>query len=776
MLVVALLVAASVVSAAALAQAPGPDTSPATPDQAELGECSSASDHPEWVFCHDFEPADAGDWATYWNDTYGVPDRVFIVDDNPAGLPGQRAMRLQIVNDTDAPFASGVGTGPKKFLGAVVDWDDLYYRRYIRFNDDFQQGNFMHLGGLGACHPDDYPWRCMGRHDRPNGHDRFSSNLEPWSEYQSLPWPGRWGFYSYYYRMHMDCGHPGPDDCFGDMFAPDEPVLIPRGEWHVIEMMIHPGTPGGADGSQAFWVDGRLAYATDGMAWRTTDELRLNKVGVYLYVHNNPARTTNILDVDNVVISREYIGPAPCEDGAAIGVACACGGRPQAADDSYVHASGYCCSGVWRDTPCSSAAAIHLPYLSRRAPAPLPTSVDTTISQTGNGGQLLFQEDFDDADFASRGWYDNTDLELSATEHITGSTSSAEFHFEQGATTPTSGGAIRRKLLEAENIYVSYHVKYSSNWVGSNRTYHPHEFLILTNLDDDWVGPAYTHMTAYVEQNNGEPLLAIQDAQNIDESNIGVDLTGTTEDRAVAGCNGDSDGYGEGSCYLVGSVHRNGKGWRAGNVYFTDAQGPYYKNDWHFVEAFFEVNSISEGKGIADGVIRYWYDGQLIIDHDDVVLRTAQHPDMAFNQFMIAPWIGDGSPVDQTFWVDDLTVATSRPSTDPSLALSAAAADQSVHLDWIVTGALPVTSTWQIVYDGRAGDQPSTVTGITNPTRAYTLTGLTNHTWYTVTLNAMLPPAIPNSLDSTPFLTNTVQVMPTGLPVCLPFMLRSNDP
>jgi hypothetical protein len=191
-------------------------------------------------------------------------------------------------------------------------------------------------------------------------------------------------------------------------------------------------------------------------------------------------------------------------------------------------------------------------------------------------------------------------------------------------------------------------------------------------------------------------LLAIQDGQNIDELNIGVDLTDITEQRAVAGCNGDSDGYGDGSCYLVGSLHRNGKSWRAGGVYFADTPGPYYKNDWHFVEAYFKLNSIFEGKGIADGIMRYWYDDQLIIDHDDVVLRTGQYPDMKFNQFMIAPWIGDGSPVDQTVWVDNLTVATSRPSTEPDLVLSGTPADQAIHLTWSVNTTLPMTSTWRI--------------------------------------------------------------------------------
>ncbi len=282
------------------------------------------------------------------------------------------------------------------------------------------------------------------------------------------------------------------------------------------------------------------------------------------------------------------------------------------------------------------------------------------ISDRNNNSKdntIFFQELFEDTDFSSRGWYDNTNLYLSNIEHIPGSNSSVEFHFLPGATTPTSGTAIRHLFTGTEEIYVSYWVKYSSNWEGSNMPYHPHEFLILSNENGIWDGPAYTHLTAYIEQNEGEPLLSIQDGQNIDESNIGVDLTGVTEDRAVAGCNGDSDGYGNGECYLAGSLHRNGKQWRAGAVYFQDSLGIYYKNDWHFIEAYFKLNSIAGGIGVADGTIKYWYDGNLIVNYNDIMMRTGIHPNMKFNQFMIAPWIGDGSPVDQTMWVDNLTVA-----------------------------------------------------------------------------------------------------------------------
>ena len=276
------------------------------------------------------------------------------------------------------------------------------------------------------------------------------------------------------------------------------------------------------------------------------------------------------------------------------------------------------------------------------------------------GAVIFFEELFDDDNFSARGWYDGTILRTTA-EHIPGSISSAEFHFLQGATKPTNGGGVRKLFTESESVYISFYIKYSSNWTGSNQYYGMHEFHTLTNLNGAYSGLAYTHLTTYIEQNAGEPLLGIQDGENIDESNIGVDLTNITEERSIAGCNGDSDGYGNGSCYLSGSVHWNGKRWEAGDVYFQDTPGPYYKNDWHFIEVFFKLNSIVNGKAVADGHLKYWYDGEPLIAHEDVMLRTGEHPTMKFNQYIAAPYMGEGSPIDQTFWVDNLTVADSRP-------------------------------------------------------------------------------------------------------------------
>jgi hypothetical protein len=98
------------------------------------------------------------------------------------------------------------------------------------------------------------------------------------------------------------------------------------------------------------------------------------------------------------------------------------------------------------------------------------------------------------------------------------------------------------------------------------------------------------------------------------------------------------------------------------------------------------------------------------------------------------------------------------------LVLHGAPADQAIRLTWTVNTTLPVTSTWRLAYDGPTGDQPSPITGIISPTRAYTLTGLTNYTWYTVTLNAMS--------GSVSFLADTVTVLPTDIFVYLPLVLR----
>lgn len=286
--------------------------------------------------------------------------------------------------------------------------------------------------------------------------------------------------------------------------------------------------------------------------------------------------------------------------------------------------------------------------------------------------ELLFVEMFDDDQVESRRWYDNTCVVISKKEHIPGSTGSAEFHWAKGATAPESGGAMRKLFTPSDAVYVDFWVKYSSGYIGSDQPYHPHEFLLLTTENDSFAGPAFTHLTAYIEQQEGTPMLALQDGMNIDLSKLGTDLNNITENRAVCGCNGNRPEEKTAliDCYKAGQgVYWNGKAWKADRIYFQNTPGPYDQTQWHHVTVFFRLNSLADNKAIPDGILRYWYDDHLIIERTNVVFRTARHPAMKFNQFIIAPWIGDGSPVDQTFWIDNLIVSTGTavPNVDKNI-------------------------------------------------------------------------------------------------------------
>jgi hypothetical protein len=136
-------------------------------------------------------------------------------------------------------------------------------------------------------------------------------------------------------------------------------------------------------------------------------------------------------------------------------------------------------------------------------------------------------------------------------------------------------------------------------------------------------------------------------------SSVGKSLSGLTERRAVAGCNGSTDGY-QDNCYRAAEGYVNEKKWKAASRLFSD-------DKWHFIEAYVKLNTVAHGTGVNDGVIQYWFATQLVIDHRNVLLRTAANTSMPFNQFVIAPYIGDGSPVTQSMWIDDVTVAARRP-------------------------------------------------------------------------------------------------------------------
>jgi hypothetical protein len=152
----------------------------------------------------------------------------------------------------------------------------------------------------------------------------------------------------------------------------------------------------------------------------------------------------------------------------------------------------------------------------------------------------------------------------------------------------------------------------------------------------------------------------LQDARNINATPTPPwPNTEGTESRAVAGCNGVPDSL-PATCYADGNPYtgwNNGKFITTPAAVFTDAT----KSAWHHVEIYLAMNSVVNGVGQLDGIVRYWVDGVLVMEHTNVLVRTGQRATMQFQQLMIAPYLGSGSPVDQTLWIDGLTVATGKP-------------------------------------------------------------------------------------------------------------------
>ena len=287
---------------------------------------------------------------------------------------------------------------------------------------------------------------------------------------------------------------------------------------------------------------------------------------------------------------------------------------------------------------------------------------------SGSGGTVLVSEGFEDGNLSSRGWFDATTV-ATAADARPGSTGTRalQWHWTTGSTAPQ--GSSRINFTPRTSVYLSYWVKQSSNWIGSGVSYHPHMFHFLTTVDDQYIGPSISHLTLYDEllyrpgQGGSVPVLALQDALMIDPNNLMVDLTNVTEQRAIGGYNGRPETSSPGGNITWdafdygGGLYTNYKSISPSTVVMTDVT----KNGWHHVESYWQLNTISGGKGQRDGVVQYWFDGVQLVDRRDIYFRTGVNSSMQFRTFVMAPYIGDGSPRDQYMWIDDLMVMTAKP-------------------------------------------------------------------------------------------------------------------
>ena len=248
------------------------------------------------VFADDFE---AGDLGARWDERGSTKGKALSLAPAGGGVCGQRCMKVE------ARLSDNHGDGLTKWFTPV---ETVFVRFYVRFAPDCDYvHHFVTLRANKGLRGED-KWSGFGGAGlRPEGSERFSTALEPWGNWGRWPAPGKWNFYSYWHEMRVS-----PDGKYwGNSFqtGPQEPIVKDR--WICAEFMLKQNTPGEPDGEQAFWIDGQLLGHWRGLNWRKTAGLQANALTLESYVTDRWTKNpTNTVFFDNLVIAREYIGPA----------------------------------------------------------------------------------------------------------------------------------------------------------------------------------------------------------------------------------------------------------------------------------------------------------------------------------------------------------------------------------------------------------------------------------------------------------------------------------
>ena len=297
-------------------------------------------------------------------------------------------------------------------------------------------------------------------------------------------------------------------------------------------------------------------------------------------------------------------------------------------------------------------------------------SVSWSVASAGGGGSTppagggsstpIMSESFESAINNNRGWIDG-----SMTDIVSGGQSgnALRWTWAAGATQPTGSNTVRYDLgADYQQLFVRYYVKFDSAWRGSGQTYHPHYLQILSNQDvsADPYGPtANNYLALYIEAiadtaspYTVRPSFAFQDEKRVNTSSgtLPNNLRATTENRSTGYCNQSiPSGFTLGACYADTTYY-------SADV-LTASGASITKGQWVQVDTWIKMNSIVGGIGQQDGVMQMWINGNLVMNQSNIQWKTNQNPTLAFRQVVLAPWIGDGSPINSnTMYFDELTV------------------------------------------------------------------------------------------------------------------------
>ncbi|MFZ5862695.1 MAG: polysaccharide lyase [Nitrospirota bacterium] len=239
------------------------------------------------------------------------------------------------------------------------------------------------------------------------------------------------------------------------------------------------------------------------------------------------------------------------------------------------------------------------------------------LSRTASA-QILLQEDFEDSNLSSRGWYDmarwGTEQFISTTQARSGS-ASLEVRYQSGSTGPY----MRHQFSGQNRVYTRYYRKWASNWRWSTVP-GPHDTYLFAMYGQQYFAPTETYLTVYTDA-------VYQGLPSWQPGTIGLQTKRS----------------------LQGESYRT----------LTSLSQPparFVLDQWYCVEVMATMNT----PGSSDGRLQLWLDGTPIFDVSGRLLRDANNAGLQFDQFMFGPYFHGGTSQVQSTWIDALVIATER--------------------------------------------------------------------------------------------------------------------
>jgi hypothetical protein len=266
---------------------------------------------PAVVFHADFEDCRSGaDVSRQW----GVVDHGahLSIAEGPAHVNGGRKALEWTMPQQGVPLSVEVA----HYLPEPCDV--LFFRFYTRYQEGFAvPRTSVHNGAAISARY--YPGGRATPGQRADGRNKFLANLETETTRRDVPSPGPLNVYLYHPEQRGNYGdHIYPTGVvkadidaphnFGPHFVP-RPDFVPElGRWYCFEYMLRTNTPGARDGRIACWVDGTLIADFANLRLRDTEELKIDRIGLCMYIADNHLRENRKWH-DDVVAATSYIGP-----------------------------------------------------------------------------------------------------------------------------------------------------------------------------------------------------------------------------------------------------------------------------------------------------------------------------------------------------------------------------------------------------------------------------------------------------------------------------------